>query len=102
MSLTIRSFSVISWTLVGGVLLLYRGAVSVFYHPSWQGNHILEDEHYSNARIAKVFDIDPWKLIGLSSELINVWGGSQKGVDKHGEDWKLYSRDLKVDNMKWK
>ena len=35
--LTIRLFSVISWTLVDGVLPLCRGAVSVFYSPSRLG-----------------------------------------------------------------
>ena len=39
LDLTIRLFSVISRTLVGGgVLPLCRGAVGVFYSPSWLGN----------------------------------------------------------------
>ena len=36
-ALTIRLFSVISRTLIGGVLPLYWDAVSVFYSPSWLG-----------------------------------------------------------------
>ena len=36
-SLTIRLFSVISRTIVGGILLLCRDAVGVFYSPSWLG-----------------------------------------------------------------
>ena len=37
-NLTIRLFSVVSRTLIGGVLPLGRDAVSVFYSPSWLGN----------------------------------------------------------------
>ena len=39
-SLTIRLFSVISRTLVGGVLPLCRDSVGVFYSPSWLDNTI--------------------------------------------------------------
>ena len=35
--LTIRLFRVISWTLIGGVLLLCRKAIGVFYRPSRLG-----------------------------------------------------------------
>ena len=41
-NLTIRLFSVISWTLVVGVLLLWREAVSVFYSPSQLGHIFIE------------------------------------------------------------
>ena len=40
---TIRLFSVISWTLIGGVLPLCREAISVFYSPSRLGNILLEE-----------------------------------------------------------
>ena len=39
-NLTISFFSVIFRTLVGGGLPLCRGAVSVFYSPSWQEKNI--------------------------------------------------------------
>ena len=42
-SLTIRLFSVISWTLVGVVLLLCRDAVGVFYSPSRLGLNCLRE-----------------------------------------------------------
>ena len=38
---TIRLFSVISRTLIEGVLPLCRGAVSIFYSPSRLGNHLV-------------------------------------------------------------
>ena len=43
-SFNIRLFSVISRTLIGGVLPLYRGAVSVFYSQSWLGHRIFVGE----------------------------------------------------------
>ena len=37
-------FSVISRTLVGGVLPLCREAVGVFYSPSWLGKRRMDDD----------------------------------------------------------
>ena len=61
LNLTIRLFSVISRTLVrGGVLPLCRGAVSVFYSPSWLGNCVV----VFSGRNVRLWSLFPDKRVG--------------------------------------
>ena len=59
-NLTIRLFSVISRTLVGGILPLCRDAVGVFYSPHRQVNLKIEDiekflEEFNNSKLELLF-----------------------------------------------
>ena len=52
-------FSIISWTLVGGILPLYRDAVSVFYSSSWLGLRTLVAGIYLSAEMRLVYSTAP-------------------------------------------
>ena len=86
-------FSVISRTLVGGVLPLCREAVSVFYSPSRLGNHFLSlwydstwdwtqvsrtisehSTHSTNGLVELlILDWNIWDHINVCKQIINEW-----------------------------
>ena len=51
-SLSIRFFKVIYRTLIGGLLPLYRDAISAFYSPSWLGHKTFIEEVLIHCRDA--------------------------------------------------
>ena len=68
-------FSIISRTLIGGVLPLYRDAVGVFCSPSQQGHNLFASQYYSLSMLDKlkvwedfispplfVSSLDAWKV----------------------------------------
>ena len=70
--LTIRLFSIISRTLVGGFVTVYRGAVGVFYSPIRLGNS--RGEHIYIYIYIYIYIVIHRQICFVLSELISVAG----------------------------
>ena len=78
-NLTIRLFSVIHRTLIGGVLPLCRGAVGVFYSPSQLGKLIQKNQITFTSNFKKMGTLYPRSLIFIQlarirQKVISFWG----------------------------